>query len=125
LCYNLPMHENISIGVDIEEISRFKNKSVEKDAIFLDKIFTKNEIDYAYSKNNFAQHLCVRYCAKEAIVKALSEFKIDDVFYSDIEITNLKNGQPVAKIKKYPNIEIKISLSHSKTYAVANVILFK
>lgn len=120
LYYNNPM-KNISIGCDIEENSRFENKSQK----FIDRIFTKNEQEYCYKNKNYAQHFCARFCAKEAIVKALSEFDINDVYYSDIEILNKKSGAPIAKIEKYPEIEIKISLSHSKTHSIANVILIK
>ena len=119
------MFKDISIGCDIEEISRFKNKDLKKDYKFLNRIFTKNELDYSYSNKNFASHLCVRFCAKEAIIKALSEFQINDVYYCDIEILNKENKAPIAKILKYPEIEIKISLSHSKTHAIANVIILR
>lgn len=115
----------LSIGVDIEEISRFKNKSLENDIDFLNRIYTEKELNYCYKSANYAQHLCVRYCAKEAVVKALSDFKISDVFYSDIEILNNKNGAPYVIISKYPNLKIKVSLSHCKTYAVANVLIIK
>lgn len=113
--------QNISIGCDIEENSRFENKSSE----FLDRIFTKNEQEYCLKSKNYAQHLCARFCAKEAIVKALSEFDINDVYYSDIEILNRENCAPVAKIEKYQNIKVKISLSHCKTHSIANVLLVK
>ncbi|MBQ8476293.1 holo-ACP synthase [bacterium] len=116
---------NFSIGCDIEEISRFEGKTLENDAKFLAKIFTQNELNYSFQSKNYASHLCARFCAKEAIVKALSEFDITDVYYSDIEIQNKKSGAPCAKIAKYPDIEIKISLSHSKTNAMASVILIK
>ena len=113
--------ENLSIGCDIEENSRFEDKSVE----FLDKIFTKKEIEYCKKSRNYAQHLCARFCAKEAVIKALSEFNITDVYYSDIEILNKKTSAPYAIIQKYPKITIKISLSHSKTHSIANVLLIK
>lgn len=122
LNYNEYM-ENFSIGCDIEENSRFESKTLEKDKDFLEKIFTEKELEYCYKNKNYAQHLCARFCAKEAIVKALTEFEINDVYYSDIEILNKENGAPFAKIKKYPKIEIKISLSHCKTYSIANVLL--
>ncbi len=117
--------QNLSIGCDIEDILRFKNKTLENDMDFLNRVFTQKELDYSFKSKNFAQHLCARFCAKEAVIKALSDFKITDVYYSDIEITNKENGAPVAKIEKYPEIKIKISLSHCKTYAIANVLLIK
>ena len=113
--------DNFSIGCDIEENSRFADKSQE----FFDKIFTKKEIEYCFKNKNYAQHFCARFCAKEAIVKALSEFNINNVSYSDIEILNKDNGAPTANIKKYPEIKIKVSLSHSKTHSIANVLLIE
>ena len=110
--------DNISIGTDIEQISRFNGKTLENDARFLNRIFTPAELEYCFSHGIPAQHLCARYCAKEAIVKALSDFEIKDVFYSDIEIFNTESGKPYAKIQKYPDVRIKLSLSHSKDTAI-------
>lgn len=114
--------EDIAIGTDIEQISRFNNKTLDNDAKFLAKIFTSQEIEYSFSHGIPAQHLCARYCAKEAIVKALSEFNIQDVYYRDIEILNIDSGKPYAKIQKYPNIKIKLSLSHTKDLAICVAI---
>ena len=119
------MIKNISIGTDIEEISRFSDKTIDRDKKFLEKIFTKKELEYCFSKGVPHQHLCARYCAKEAVVKALTGLGISDVYYSDVEITNMGNGFPIAKIEKYPNLEIKISLSHCKTYATATALVSK
>ena len=110
---------NFAIGTDIEEINRFENRTLENDKNFLDKIFTAKELEYSFKTGIPAQHLCARFCAKEAIVKALSNFKIKDVFYSDIEILRHEDGAPYTKIQKYPDLDIQISLSHCKTYATA------
>lgn len=115
----------LAIGTDIEDIERFEGRSPDTDKKFLERIFTPNELKYCYSKSNAAQHLCARYCAKEAVVKAISLYGIKDIYYSDIEVLNCENGAPKCIIKKYPNIEIKISLSHSKKYSIANVVCYK
>ena len=115
------MLENISIGTDIEEIKRFEGK--ETNFEFLSKVFTTAELEYSLKDRNPAKHLCARFCAKEAIVKALSGINIKDVYYSEIEILNHSDGAPYATISKYPDIKIKISLSHSKEYATATVLL--
>ena len=117
------MKTQISIGCDIEEVSRFSGKSREKDSDFLKRIYTESELDYCFKSANYAQHLCGRYCVKEAVVKALSEFDIKDVFYSDIEVMKKENGMPYVCIKKYPDLGIKISLSHCKTYATATALI--
>ena len=74
----------ISVGVDIEEISRFAFKTLEKDSAFLNRIFTKNELDYCIKKANPAPHLTARFCAKEAVVKAMSNLYNKLIPYSKI-----------------------------------------
>ena len=105
---------NVSIGTDIEDARRFENKTPDTDFLFLKKIFTDKEIQYCFSKGKSHLHLCARFCAKEAIVKALSAYNISDVYYSDIEILNNKDGSPYALIYKYPDISVKVTLSHSR-----------
>ncbi len=122
----------IKCGIDIIEIDRIK-KSIESlgDA-FLLKVFTQNEIDYCEKKaKNKFEHYAARFCAKEAVFKALSE-EVDNKYsisWKDIETTNDKNGRPQVKINflENDNIEnIDVSLSHCKNYAVANVtVLYK
>lgn len=114
--------KNISIGIDIEEISRFKNKTLEKDKIFLEFVYTNNELTYCFSKKNFAQHLAVRYCAKEAVIKSLSDSNNMKLQYRDIEILNNIDGSPYVSINKYKDLIFKISLSHTSKYAAAFVI---
>ena len=117
--------ENIAIGVDIEDVEQFEKMNLENDKLFLTSVFTPKELEYCFSDLKFAQHLTVRYCAKEATVKALSEFNIDGIKYNEIEILNKANGQPKLVIKMFPNIIAKVSLSHTKTQTIANVILLR
>lgn len=106
----------MNIGIDIEETKKFK---LDKQSNFLKNIFTKDELKYCFSKTQPHIHLCGIYCAKEAIIKTLSE-KIEP---TDIEIKRNKNKKPIIYIKnKIQNNIIKISISHCKTYAVANAI---
>ena len=52
------------IGVDIIEIDRIK-KSIEKFGDnFLNKIYTKTELEYCQSKKNKYQHYAARFAAK-------------------------------------------------------------
>ncbi len=110
-----------AIGTDIESIERFENKT--QDDKFLKKIFTQKEIDYCLSKSKPAQHLCARFCAKEAITKALYSLNITGLGYSEIEILNTPSGIPYAKIEKHPDLNIKISLSHENDKAIAFAII--
>ncbi len=115
----------MNIGCDIEEISRFKNKTLEKDSCFLYRIFTQKELDYCFKNKNSAPHLAARFCAKEAVVKALDGVYDKVVSYNKIEILNNPSGSPyinvlIDELKKY---KFKVSLSHEKNKAIAFVII--
>ena len=112
-----------AIGCDIEDISRFENKSQK----FYDGIFTVLEQEYCFSKPNPAQHFAARYCGKESVTKALFELGIRDVYYKDIEVLRNDLGFPVVNIIKDSGLglDIKISLSHCKDKAMANVMVIK
>lgn len=113
----------LEIGCDIEENKRFANKTLKNDKYFLEEIFTQNELKYCFKKSHPAKHLCARFCAKEAVVKALTSMRIYIANLKDIEVLNYKNGVPYIKIKNYDNIKVQVSLSHTKDYSVAFVII--
>lgn len=119
----------ISCGTDIIEVSRIK-KAIEKlDSKFLNEVYTRKEIEYCESKNAMKyEHYAARFAAKEAVYKAVSKFLENkyDLKWKDIEIQNDNNGRPYVilndtKIKE--NLEIDISLSHIKDYAISNCII--
>jgi holo-[acyl-carrier protein] synthase len=114
----------IGIGIDITEVTRLR-KAIEKwGDSFADRIFTPGELSSARSKINKYQHLAGRFAAKEAIYKATGDATIG---FKDIEICNDKAGKPYCQFRngKGKNISINVSISHVKTYAVANAIATK
>jgi holo-[acyl-carrier protein] synthase len=117
--------KEISIGCDIEDINRFARIDLFKHSIFLERVFSKKEISYCFSKSNPAPSLAVRFSAKEATIKALSDMGICGLDYKDIEIYNDKTGAPKLSIKGLEGYKAKVSLSHSKSSAIASVIIFK
>ncbi len=115
----------ILIGTDIVEVDRVKENITKHENRFLRKIFTEGEIEYCESKNiQKFQSYAVRFAAKEAIYKAISDYIKEDYSWKDFEIIKDKSGRP--KVKVHLNIEgledIDISLSHCKEYAVAYVM---
>ena len=64
----------VKCGVDIIEVSRIEDAIENLEDKFLNRVYTKKEIEYCNSKNNMKyQHFAVRFAAKEAIFKAVSE----------------------------------------------------
>lgn len=119
--------KEFGVGVDIESIKRFY--AIHKS--FLRKVFTKDELEYCYSKSNPAPHLAVRYAGKEAVVKALYELKRENIKraidYQHIEICNDDKGVPTVYIseRNFSDITVHISLSHSHDCALAFAVASK
>ena len=121
----------IGIGIDIIEIDRIKKSVDTFGEHFLNKVYTKSEIDYCLAKHNKYQHLAARFAAKEAIYKAIASGWEKEATWKNMEITNEKNGLPVVKLLGKLNQfigddkDIKISLSHSDNYVTAVAIVYK
>lgn len=127
----------ITTGIDIIEVERIKNAIEELGNTFLNKIYTKKEIEYCEKPNSTVkyQHYAARFAVKEAVFKAISNYvqDRDDRLWASIEIINLEGGKPSINVEKLTsninktvdNIELKdmdISISHIKDYAVASVV---
>ncbi|MFC1807057.1 holo-ACP synthase [Candidatus Omnitrophota bacterium] len=123
----------LGTGVDIIEVSRIKNAAIRWKESFLKRIFTDNELKYSNERTTSYQHLAARFAAKEAVLKALGNGWTNRVEWKDIEVWNEKSGKPNVRLsgeverisKKLGVDEIIISMSHTRTYAVANALLVK
>lgn len=111
-------NKNLKIGVDVEDISRFSKLKFEKNKNFYKKIFTKNEIKYCIKYKDPYPHFAVRFCAKEAAIKALNK-KIKLI---DIEIKTV-NKKPIMKIPIHKYCQV--SLSHTSKLAIAFVLIYE
>ncbi len=112
----------LGTGVDITEVGRIK-KAVEKwGEAFLNRVFTAEELINAKTRGSLYQHLAGRFAAKEAVFKALGDAELN---WQDIEILNDKQGKPSCKFLNIKNkgVDVIVSISHVKNYAVANAIV--
>lgn len=115
-------------GIDMIEVNRIQESIESLGEKFLNKIFTSSEIEYCKSKKQMKyQHFAVRFAAKEAIFKAMSNLLNDkyEITWTDVEILNDEKGKPYVHFinKTYPIEQIDISLSHLKEYAIANCVI--
>ena len=123
----------IKVGVDIIEVERVKQSIEELGEDFAHRVFTDKEIKYCEGKKvNKYQHYAGRFAAKEAAFKAVSGLLSDKYSLScnNIEITNDSKGRQKLnfisidrKVEKELKkiIDMDISISHLKEYAIANV----
>ena len=77
------------------------------------------------NKVNPAPHLVARWCAKEAVIKALSGIGINFIEFTQIEIVNNTEGYPEVYIHdpRCESFESKVSLSHSANMVMATAII--
>ncbi|MCM8791660.1 MAG: holo-ACP synthase [Candidatus Omnitrophica bacterium] len=112
------------IGIDITEVRRIKTAIERWGDNFLERIFTSRELDFASKHQNFYQHLAGRFAAKEAIFKALGDLELS---WKDMEILNNSEGKPYCNLlnTKGKDVEIFLSISHIKNYALAQAVAIK
>lgn len=123
----------VSTGLDIELVERFRTMTSDIKKAFLKHIFTKEERDYASSQSNPDQHFCVRFAAKEATCKALSQLGMVCFPNKEISIVNDDFGRPSLIISKiidkhslnHMNFKALVSLTHTEIVAAAVVIILR
>ncbi len=115
------------IGIDIVEVKRLRDIIQRWGERAKKRMFTSKELKYAHmrKKGEFI-HLAGRFAAKEAVVKSLGQ----PSSFLEIEISKEKNGRPYVTLKgrtketarKMRVKEILVTLSHTRTYAVAQAV---
>ena len=113
-------------GVDIVDVTRIKKSIENYKEKFLDKIFSKDEQSYCFSKSNPYIHFSGKFAAKEAVMKSVLSSEVLKIgSLLSISILNDNNGAPKVKIKDLPEVDIKISISHTEHQAIAFAIYDK
>tara|TARA_Y100000389_G_C17424690_1_gene498856 strand:- start:712 stop:1092 length:381 start_codon:yes stop_codon:yes gene_type:complete len=119
------------IGTDIVSVDRIKKLYLNKNV--LERLFCKEEMLKCSKIINSYNCYAKRFAAKEAFSKALGTGISNGINFNEIIVMNKKNGKPFIKlkgktmkiikkkIKKKLNIEL--SLSDEKKYAVAFVTI--
>ncbi|MCX5749287.1 MAG: holo-ACP synthase [Candidatus Saganbacteria bacterium] len=111
------------IGIDIVEIERIKNAVKRHGDKFLNRVYTSSELSYCkkFSKFRFPE-LSVRFAAKEAYAKAIGT-GMNGIHWRQIEVRNDKKGKPYLKLNGRTVKKAHVTLSHSRDYGVACVVL--
>ncbi|MBI3328070.1 MAG: holo-ACP synthase [Nitrospinae bacterium] len=119
----------MGIGIDHEEVDRVAK--VFSTPAGLARVFTPHEIAYCQPKRQRFQHLAARFAAKEALFKALGTGWTGKLRWTDVEVLNEPSGKPYITLSGAAKVvadqlgvhAIFVSLSHSRQYAIAQVLL--
>jgi holo-[acyl-carrier protein] synthase len=112
------------IGIDIIELDRIKT-IIDRQPKFIQRILTENEllIFGKLTSQRKIEFLAGRFAAKEAYAKANGTGIGNNLSFLDIEIQPDPFGKPqiIAPIKE----GVHLSISHSRDYAIAQVVIEK
>jgi holo-[acyl-carrier protein] synthase len=114
-----------AVGIDLLEIARLE-RALERRPRLADRLFTDAERAYAASQARPGQHLAARFCAKEAVAKALA---LKAWSFQDIEVRTA-GGPPevvlhgaAARRARELGVSVQISLTHTTSEAAAVAII--
>jgi holo-[acyl-carrier protein] synthase len=115
----------IGAGLDLLEIERLE-RAIERRPGLAARLFTEAERDYAASRARPGQHLAARFCAKEAVAKALG---MKAWSWQDVEVPMggedaeaVLHGAMQARAAEL-GVRVAVSLTHTRTMAGAVAVL--
>ncbi|HLR03488.1 MAG TPA: holo-ACP synthase [Virgibacillus sp.] len=112
------------IGLDIIELDRI-GESLKKSDRLVRRILTPQErekFDQLGSHKRKVEFLAGRFTAKEAFSKAAGT-GIGALSFQHINIENDSSGAPNMTVAGYEKMHIFISITHSDTYAISQIVL--
>lgn len=114
-----------ALGIDLLEIDRLE-RALERRPRLAERLFSHAERAYAGQQARPAQHLAARFCAKEAVTKALGLSVLRPL---EIEVRSRSNGAPelllsgaAAARAQQLGVQLGCSLTHSRLTAGAVVV---
>jgi holo-[acyl-carrier protein] synthase len=110
------------VGIDLLEIARLE-RALERHPQLGERLFTDAERAYAASRGRPVQHLAARFCAKEAVAKAL---ELRAWSWQDVEVDAAGRvalaGAAAARADELGG-RVRVSLTHTRDTAAAVAIL--
>ena len=112
------------LGIDFLEIERLE-RVLRRWPKLTQRLYSEQELTYAHSKARPGQHLAARFCAKEAVAKALA---LSAWRARDIEVVQT-GGAPHIRLQgelgryvEASGLKIELSLTHDRGMAGAVAI---
>ncbi|MDX6656461.1 MAG: holo-[acyl-carrier protein] synthase [Solirubrobacteraceae bacterium] len=113
------------VGLDLLEIDRLE-RALDRRPGLATRLFTEAERAYAASRARPGQHLAARFCAKEAVAKALG---MKAWSWQDVEVPAggedadvVLHGDMEARAGAL-GVRVSVSLTHTRTLAGAVAVL--
>ena len=113
--------------VDCERIEKLRHQHGER---FLNRVFTRRELQYCQSHRYQDERLGGRFAVKEAVMKMLGTGWQNGIAWTDIETVNDAAGKPTVNLTGHIGRvagemgidQISVSITHTSKLAVASAI---
>lgn len=112
------------LGLDLTELNRIE-RLIERQPKFIERILTEKEKDKyeSLAPRRKIEYAAGRFAAKEAFSKAMGTGIGRQLSFLDIQILNDSSGKPVITSPEMEGFIVHLSITHSKDYAAAQVII--
>jgi holo-[acyl-carrier protein] synthase len=107
-----------AVGLDLLDIERLETALARRPRL-AQRLFTEGERAYAAERVRPGQHLAARFCAKEAVAKAL---RLTAWSWQDIEVVSGVDGPRVRLHGALAELDVDIDLSLTHTGATAGAV---
>ena len=113
------------VGIDLLDVARLE-RALERRPRLAERLFTDAERSFAAARGQPARHLAVRFCAKEAVAKALG---MQAWSWQDVEMPSggedarvVLHGDMATRASEL-GVRVAVSLTHTRTMAGAVAVL--
>lgn len=113
------------IGTDITECARIKRMLEKHGDYFIDHVYSAWEADYCRGRKQSVESFTGRWCAKEAVLKAVGTGWIRGISWRDMDIRADDYGRPILflgggvlqRVLEAGISDIHVSISHCQSHA--------
>jgi holo-[acyl-carrier protein] synthase len=110
------------VGIDLLEVGRLE-AALERRPRLASRLFSEDELAYAASMARPGQHLAARFCAKEAVAKAL---RLERWAFDEVEVVSA-GGPPVVRLtgaaaERAAELGVRVELSLTHTALTAGAV---
>ena len=109
------------IGLDLLDVERLE-RALERRPTLAARLFSDDELEYAGARARPARHLAARFCAKEAVAKALG---LGGWSFRDVEVVatgaapEIRLTGTAAERARELGVAVRVSLTHTDSTAAA------
>lgn len=123
----------LGLGADLVEVGRIRRVCERQGDRFLQRVYTREELDYCLSMKHPHKHLAARFAAKEAVSKAFTTGIGADLGWKSISIYKGERQEPLVRLdargtallERIGASRVWVTLTHTDALAQAVAVVLR